>query len=81
MLLLWRLLVSLLSSDVQCDSSLFLLEIVGSTKLLMLAGARTKTSVSLITLGLYSLSGKTSYRQISRSLEAARLDVAMVASL
>ena len=28
--------------------------------------------------GLYSLSGKTSYRQISWSLEAARLDVAMV---
>ena len=25
--------------------------------------------------GLYSLSGKTSYRQISRSLEAARLGV------
>ena len=32
-------------------------------------------------LGLYSLSGKTSYRQISWSLEAARLDVAMVVSL
>ena len=32
-------------------------------------------------LGLYSLSGKTSYRQISWSLEAARLDVAMVISL
>ena len=31
-------------------------------------------------LGLYSLSGKTSYRKISWSLEAARLDVAMVAS-
>ena len=31
--------------------------------------------------GLYSLSGKTSYRQISWSLEAARLDVAMVVSL
>ena len=30
---------------------------------------------------LYSLSGKTSYRQISRSLEAARLDVTMVVSL
>ena len=27
-------------------------------------------------LGLYSLNGKTSYRQISWSLEAARLDVA-----
>ena len=32
-------------------------------------------------LGLYSLSGKTSYRQISWSLEAARLDVALVVSL
>ena len=31
--------------------------------------------------GLYSISGKTSYRQISWSLEAARLDVAMVVSL
>ena len=31
--------------------------------------------------GLYSLSGKTSYRQISWSLEAARLDVVMVVSL
>ena len=34
-----------------------------------------------VTLGLYSLSCKTSYRQISWSLEAARLDVAMVVSL
>ena len=32
-------------------------------------------------LGLYSLSGKTAYRQISLSLEAARLDIAMVVSL
>ena len=32
-------------------------------------------------MGLYSLSGKTSYHQISWSLEAARLDVAMVVSL
>ena len=31
-------------------------------------------------LGLYSLSGKTSYRQIWWSLEAARLDAAMVVS-
>ena len=31
--------------------------------------------------GLYSLSGKTSYRQISWSLKAARLDVEMVVSL
>ena len=30
--------------------------------------------------GLYSLSGKTSYRQISRSLEAARLSVIMIVS-
>ena len=33
------------------------------------------------TQGLYSLSGKTSYRQILWSLEAVRLDVAMVVSL
>ena len=32
-------------------------------------------------LGLYSLSDKTSYRQISRSLEAARLGVIMIVSL
>ena len=32
-------------------------------------------------LGLYSLSGKTSYRQISWSLETARLDVIMIVSL
>ena len=32
-------------------------------------------------LGLYSLSGKTSYCQISRSLEAARLGVIMIVSL
>ena len=31
--------------------------------------------------GLYSLSGKTSYRQISWSLEAARLGVIMIVSL
>ena len=36
---------------------------------------------SPMTQGLYSLSGKTSYRQISWSIEAARLDVAMVVSL
>ena len=40
-----------------------------------------KTPLTLYFLGLYSLSGKTSYRQISWSLEAARLDVAMVVSL
>ena len=34
-----------------------------------------------IQLGLYSLSGKTTYRQISRSLEAARLGVIMIVSL
>ena len=33
------------------------------------------------TLGLYSLRGKTSYHQISWSLEAARLDVIMIVSL
>ena len=32
-------------------------------------------------LGLYSLSRKTSYRQISRSLEAARLIVIMIVSI
>ena len=32
-------------------------------------------------LGLYSLSGKTSYRQISWSLESARIDVAIIVSL
>ena len=32
------------------------------------------------TLGLYSISGKTSYRQISSSLEAARLDVIVILS-
>ena len=31
--------------------------------------------------GLYSLSGKTSYRQISPSLEDARLDVTIIVSL
>ena len=31
--------------------------------------------------GLYSLSGKTSYRQISRSLETARLDATTIVSL
>ena len=31
--------------------------------------------------GLYSLSGKMSYRQISRSLEAARFDVTIIVSL
>ena len=33
------------------------------------------------TLSLYSLSGRTTYRQISWSLEAARLDVIMIVSL
>ena len=36
---------------------------------------------SHLSQGFYSLSGKTSYRQISWSLEAARLDVAMAVSL
>ena len=31
--------------------------------------------------GLYSLSGKTSYRQISRSLEAARFNIILIVSL
>ena len=35
----------------------------------------------IATRGLYSLSGKTSYRQISWSLEAARLDAIMIVSL
>ena len=34
-----------------------------------------------VSLGLYSLSGKTSYRQISWSLEAARLGVMIIAPL
>ena len=33
------------------------------------------------TQGLYSLSGKTAYRQILWSFEATRLDIAMVVSL
>ena len=36
------------ASGVECDSSLFSLEIAVSTKLLTSDGARTKTSVSLI---------------------------------
>ena len=36
-------------------------------------GVKTTASQTSGTLGLYSLSGKTSYRQISWSLEAARL--------
>ena len=41
------------------------------------------TFLGLTSLGLYSLSSrpKTSYRQISRSLEAARLDVTITVSL
>ena len=35
----------------------------------------------LQTMGLYSLSGKTSYHQILRSLKAMRLDVIMIISL
>ena len=37
--------------------------------------------LSIMSLGLYSLSGKTSYRQISWSLEAARLGVMIIAPL
>ena len=36
---------------------------------------------AIFTQGLNSLSGKTSYRQISRRLEAARLEVKMIVSL
>ena len=42
---------------------------------------KLKDEKSKLVQGLYSLSGKTSYRQISWSLEVARLDVAMVVSL
>ena len=42
---------------------------------------RTAEAELRICLGLYSLSGKTSYRQISRSLEPARLGVIMIVSL
>ena len=35
----------------------------------------------MVMQGLYSLSGKTSYRQIAWSLEATRLDDAMIVSL
>ena len=35
----------------------------------------------VILLGLYSISGKTSYHQISGSLEAVRIDVIMIVSL
>ena len=48
------------------------------------AVARAGTSAGTMiikNLGLYSLSGKTSYRQTSWSLEAARLDVIMVPPL
>ena len=38
-------------------------------------------NISSIMHGLFSLIGKTSYRQISWTLEAARLDVVMVVSL
>ena len=38
-------------------------------------------SFTIVSQGLYSLRGEMSYRQISCSLEAARLDVMMVASL
>ena len=44
-------------------------------------GPGNHPNVTEATLGLYSLSGKTSYRQISWSHEDARLDVAMVVSL
>ena len=44
-------------------------------------GGWLKPTRTFYHLGLYSLSGKTSYHQISWSLEAARLDFAMVVSL
>ena len=50
-------------------------------KTLMEINSGKVTWISKEPLGLYSLSGKTSYRQISWSLEAAGLDVAMVVSL
>ena len=34
--------------------------------------------VRVMVQGIYSLNGKTSYRQISRNPEAARLDVIMI---
>ena len=46
-----------------------------------LFGARPLTEPLLWTLGLYSLSGKTSYRQISWSLKTVRLDVIMFVPL
>ena len=50
-------------------------------KTLMEINSDRVTWISKEPQGLYSLSGKTSYRQISWSLEAAGLDVAMVVSL
>ena len=44
-------------------------------------GANMANMFAPWTLGLYSLSGKTSYRQISWSLETARLGVIMIVSL
>ena len=43
--------------------------------------ANTGTINALVIQGLYSLSGQTSYRKISWSLEAPRLDVIMILSL
>ena len=45
-------------------------------------GANLESALNYVdTQGLYSLSGKTSYRQISWSLEAARLGVIIIAPL
>ena len=56
-------------------------ELSSITKVLQLAGRGFQVITLHTTLGLYSLSRKTSYRQISWSLEAVRLDVIMIASL
>ena len=57
------------------------------SRMFAIAISRTYTRQTAVWLqslprqGLYSLSGKTSYRQISWSLEATRLDVIMIISL
>ena len=47
----------------------------------LIDGGSVACPKSMFTQGLYSLSGKTPYRQISWIIEAARLDVAIVISL
>ena len=51
-----------------------------STGLLIKVGAKTETC-KLLYLGLYSLNGKTSYHQVSWSLEARRFCVIIIVSL